>query len=53
MPEERLSGSLAAHVLAAAHGASIVRAHDVAAHREALAVADAVLAAGELQEKAP
>ena len=41
---ERIVGSLASAVLAAHHGASIVRAHDVAATREALAVLDAVRA---------
>jgi dihydropteroate synthase len=41
---ERLFGSVAAAVLAARNGASIVRVHDVAATREALAVADAVRA---------
>ncbi len=41
---ERLFGSVAAAVLAASNGAAIVRAHDVAATREALAVADAVRA---------
>ena len=45
-PKERLAGTLAAHALAAAHGASIVRAHDVVAHRDALTVTDAILAAG-------
>jgi dihydropteroate synthase len=44
-PDERLFGSLAAHVLAVANGADIIRAHDVAAHRDALRVADAVKAA--------
>lgn len=44
-PRERLAGTLGAHVIAAANGASIVRVHDVAPHREALAVADAILAA--------
>ena len=39
---ERVVGSLAAAVVAAQGGASIVRAHDVAATREALSVADAV-----------
>ncbi|MCX5479671.1 dihydropteroate synthase [Kaistia geumhonensis] len=43
-PRERLLGTLGAHLVAAARGASIVRAHDVAPHREALAVADAILA---------
>ncbi len=41
--DARLEGSLAAAVLAAAHGATIVRVHDVAATRRALAVADAIL----------
>ncbi|HWJ76223.1 MAG TPA: dihydropteroate synthase [Kaistia sp.] len=45
-PKERLAGSLAAHILAATRGASIIRAHDVGAHREGLAVADAILASG-------
>jgi dihydropteroate synthase len=39
---ERIVGSLAAAVIAAQGGASILRVHDVAATREALAVADAV-----------
>ena len=40
---DRLAGSLAAAVLAAERGAAVVRAHDVAATRRALAVADAIL----------
>lgn len=44
-PEERLEGTLAAHVLAAANGAQIVRVHDVGAHVRALRVADAIRAA--------
>lgn len=44
----RLFGSVAAAVLAAAGGdAAVVRVHDVAATREALAVADAVRTAGD------
>src|SRR5207248_5591862 len=43
---ERLVGSLAGAVIAAWQGASIVRVHDVAATREALAVVDAVRASG-------
>ncbi len=43
---DRLLGSVAAAVLAASNGAAIVRVHDVAATREALAVADAVRASG-------
>ena len=41
-PPERLFGSVAAAALAAVSGAAIVRVHDVAATKEALAVADAV-----------
>jgi dihydropteroate synthase len=39
----RLNGTLAAHLHAVLQGARIVRVHDVAAHREALAVTDALL----------
>jgi dihydropteroate synthase len=41
-PGRRVSGSVAAAVAAALSGASVVRAHDVRASREALAIADAV-----------
>ena len=41
---DRLHGSVAAAVAAALQGAAIVRVHDVAATREALAVADAIRA---------
>ena len=41
-PAERVIGSAAAAALAAAAGASVVRVHDVAAVREALAVSDAI-----------
>ncbi len=41
-PADRLAASLAAATLAAAEGAAILRVHDVAATRRALAVADAV-----------
>ncbi len=41
-PSERLGGSLAAHVLAVERGAAIIRAHDVAATVQALAVAAAI-----------
>lgn len=37
-PTERLPGTLAAHLAAVGRGARIVRVHDVAAHRQALAV---------------
>lgn len=42
-PDERLTASIAAHVLAATLGAAIVRVHDVAPHRDALRVVDAVM----------
>ncbi|HEY5998063.1 MAG TPA: dihydropteroate synthase, partial [bacterium] len=45
-PGERVEGTIAACCLAAANGAHVVRVHDVAAARRALAVADAVLAGG-------
>jgi dihydropteroate synthase len=41
-PGERLSGSLAAHLLAAENGAGIVRVHDVAETVQALRVAEAI-----------
>jgi dihydropteroate synthase len=41
-PEERLGGSLAAHLLAAENGAAIIRVHDVAPTVQALAVAAAI-----------
>ena len=37
-PEERLGGTLAVHLACVARGARIVRVHDVAAHRQALAM---------------
>lgn len=37
--EQRLAGSLALHTIATLHGAHIIRAHDVAETRDALAVA--------------
>lgn len=42
-PKQRLAGTIASNVIAAERGASILRVHDVAAHRDALAVADAIL----------
>jgi dihydropteroate synthase len=42
-PGERLGGTIASSLLAAANGASVLRVHDVAAMRQALRVADAVL----------
>lgn len=36
--EERLSGTITAHLMAVEHGATIIRVHDVAAARDSLAV---------------
>jgi dihydropteroate synthase len=41
-PSERLGGSLAAHLIAAEHGAAIIRVHDVAPTVQALAVSAAI-----------
>ena len=41
-PDQRLGGSIAAHLLAAARGAAIIRAHDVAATIQALRVMAAI-----------
>ena len=46
VPTARLYGTIAANVVAARAGAIVVRVHDVKAHREALAVAEAIDAAG-------
>jgi dihydropteroate synthase len=45
-PRVRLAGTLGAHVVALMRGARIFRVHDVKPHREALAVAWAILGAG-------
>ena len=45
-PDRRLGGSLAAHLRAVAHGARIIRAHDVAETVQALKVATAIEEAG-------
>jgi dihydropteroate synthase len=42
LPNQRLGGSLAAHILAVEHGATIIRAHDVAATVQALRVLTAI-----------
>jgi dihydropteroate synthase len=42
--DQRLYGSLAGAVLAARHGANIIRVHDVAATQEALLVTNAIMA---------
>ena len=42
--DHRLGGTIASNVLAAANGAGILRVHDVAAVRDALTTADAILA---------
>jgi len=41
-PQQRLGGSIAAHLIAAHNGASIIRAHDVAETVQALRVAAAI-----------
>jgi dihydropteroate synthase len=41
-PEERLGGSIAAHLIAAQRGAAIIRAHDVAETVQALRLATAI-----------
>lgn len=41
-PDQRLGGSIAAHILAAQRGAKIIRAHDVAETVQALRVASAI-----------
>jgi dihydropteroate synthase len=41
-PHGRLGGSIAAHLIAAEHGAKIIRAHDVAETVQALKVANAI-----------
>jgi dihydropteroate synthase len=46
-PERRLGGSIAAHLLAVANGAAIVRTHDVAETVQALRVASAIRAADD------
>ena len=45
--DQRLEGSLAAAVIAVANGADMVRVHDVAATRRALAMADAIYRPGD------
>jgi dihydropteroate synthase len=44
-PDQRLGGSIAAHVLAAADGAAIIRAHDVPETLQALRIAAAIWSA--------
>ena len=41
-PDQRLGGSIAAHLIAVAHGAAIIRTHDVAETVQALRVAAAI-----------
>ena len=45
--EERLAGTLAANVIGLARGASIIRVHDVAEHRDALAMFRALKGSNE------
>jgi dihydropteroate synthase len=46
-PEDRLAGSLAAAAIAAANGANIIRAHDVALTRQALDIVDSITGASK------
>ena len=46
-PQKRLFGTIGANIVALAKGASILRVHDVRAHKEATLVADAILKEGE------
>ena len=46
-PQQRLGGSIAAHLIAAQRGADIIRAHDVAETVQALRVATAIEAQGK------
>ncbi len=41
-PHQRIGGTIAAHIIAAQHGARIIRAHDVAETVQALRVAAAI-----------
>lgn len=41
-PQDRLEGTLAAHLMARERGADVLRVHDVRAHRRAFQVADAI-----------
>jgi dihydropteroate synthase len=41
-PRDREAATAAAHAIAIAHGANVVRVHDVAAQRDAILVADAI-----------
>ena len=41
-PRQRLNGTIATNVAAILAGADIIRVHDVAAHKEAALVADAI-----------
>lgn len=46
IPAERVHGTLGAHITGIVRGASIIRAHDIAAHVDALRVADAIRTRG-------
>lgn len=49
-PKERLGGDSACSALGAFHGAACLRLHDIAAHRDAVRVADAIFAASRERE---
>ena len=42
-PQKRLFGTIGANIIAVANGASILRVHDVKAHKEAALIADSIL----------
>lgn len=52
-PRERMAGSVAAHLIAAQHGAMLLRVHDVAATVDALKVWNAVAAVPSPRQDAP
>jgi dihydropteroate synthase len=52
-PEERLAASLAATAIAVYNGAAVIRAHDVAATRDAIRVAEAIRTAAAAEEATP
>ena len=48
--DERLGGTIASNVLAAANGAEVLRVHDVAAMRDALTTAEAIYSAPAVED---
>jgi dihydropteroate synthase len=52
VPERRLAGSLASAAIAVINGASVIRAHDVAATVQAVRIAEAIRAAADIKTEA-